>query len=63
MLFTIFRLCSPCRYSIFEVIGAWANTGLSLVDQGLIPFQTAYPMLIFLIWVVIAGNTGYVRRL
>lgn len=51
------------RYSIFEVIGAWANTGMSLVDQSLIPFQTAYPMLIFLIWVVIAGNPGYVRRL
>ncbi|ETW82203.1 potassium transporter [Heterobasidion irregulare TC 32-1] len=53
------RVINPVWYSIFEVIGAWANTGLSLVDQGLIPFQTAYPMLIFLIWVVIAGNTGY----
>ncbi|ETW82205.1 potassium transporter [Heterobasidion irregulare TC 32-1] len=53
------RVINPVWYSIFEVIGAWANTGMSLVDQSLIPFQTAYPMLIFLIWVVIAGNPGY----
>ena len=58
----LFLSCALCsrRYSAFEVVGAWANTGMSLVDQSLVPFQTAYPMLIFLIWVAVAGNTGFV---
>jgi Trk-type K+ transport system membrane component len=33
---------------------------MSLVDQSLIPFQTAVPQLLFLIWVVFAGNSAYV---
>ena len=33
---------------------------MSLVDQSLIPFQTAIPQLLFLIWVIFAGNTAYV---
>ncbi|THH17258.1 hypothetical protein EW146_g3518 [Bondarzewia mesenterica] len=53
------RVINPVWYSAFEVVGAWANTGMSLVDQSLVPFQTAYPMLILLMWVAIAGNTGF----
>ena len=51
------------RYSAFQIVGAWANTGYSLVDQNLIPFQTAYPLLIFMVWLALAGNTGFVSAL
>ena len=48
------------RFSFFQVIGAWANTGMSLVDQNMIPFQTAYLMIVVLIFCVLAGNTAFV---
>jgi hypothetical protein len=31
------------RFSAFQIVGAWANTGFSLVDQNLIPFQPHTP--------------------
>ncbi|CDO72194.1 hypothetical protein BN946_scf184970.g46 [Trametes cinnabarina] len=45
-------------FSAFQIMGAWANTGMSLVDQNMVPFQTAYPMVIFIIICVLAGNTA-----
>lgn len=30
---------------------------MSLVDQNMVPFQTAYPMIIFIVICVLAGNT------
>ncbi|KAI0931017.1 hypothetical protein AcW1_007116 [Taiwanofungus camphoratus] len=45
-------------FSAFQVVGAWANTGMSLVDQNMVPFRTAYPMIIFLVICVLAGNTA-----
>ncbi|KAI9066036.1 TrkH-domain-containing protein [Trametes sanguinea] len=45
-------------FSAFQIVGAWANTGMSLVDQNMVPFQTAYPMVIFLVICVLAGNTA-----
>lgn len=36
---------------------------MSLVDQSMIPFQTAYPMIVVLIWQILAGNTGFVSPL
>ncbi|KAI0354804.1 TrkH-domain-containing protein [Trametes cingulata] len=48
---------NPVWFSAFQVIGAWANTGMSLVDQNMVPFQTAYPMIVFLMICVLAGNT------
>ncbi|TCD60471.1 low affinity potassium transporter [Steccherinum ochraceum] len=53
------RKISPMWFSIFQVVGAWANTGMSLVDQNLFPFQTAYPMIFVLIFLVMAGNTAF----
>ncbi|KAI9442969.1 TrkH-domain-containing protein [Lactarius indigo] len=53
------RVINPVWFSAFQVVGAWANTGFSLVDQNLIPFQTAYPLLIFMVWLALAGNTGF----
>ncbi|KAI0763530.1 TrkH-domain-containing protein [Trametes elegans] len=48
---------NPVWFSAFQVVGAWANTGMSLVDQNMVPFQDAYPMVIFLVICVLAGNT------
>ncbi|KAI0671153.1 TrkH-domain-containing protein [Trametes maxima] len=48
---------NPVWFSAFQIVGAWANTGMSLVDQNMVPFQTAYPMIIFVIICVLAGNT------
>ncbi|KAH8982179.1 cation transport protein-domain-containing protein [Lactarius hatsudake] len=53
------RVINPVWFSAFQVVGAWANTGFSLVDQNLIPFQTAYPLLMFMAWLALAGNTGF----
>lgn len=53
------RVINPVWFSMFQVVAAWANTGMSLVDQNMIPFQTAYPMIFFLILCILAGNTAY----
>ncbi|KDQ62090.1 hypothetical protein JAAARDRAFT_448748 [Jaapia argillacea MUCL 33604] len=46
-------------FSAFIIVSAWANTGISLVDQNMIPFQTAYPMIFFIILCILAGNTAF----
>ena len=48
------------RFSLFQVVSAYTNTGMSLVDQSMIPFQTAYLMIIFMIFLIMAGNTAFV---
>ena len=55
-------LVSMRRYSLFELISAWANTGMSLVDQNLVPFQRAYLLLIAVIVVALLGGTGFVSE-
>ncbi len=34
---------------------------MSLVDQSMVPFQTAYPMVVALPFLILAGNTAFVR--
>lgn len=31
----------------------------SLVDESMVPFQTSYPLVLFMIWCIWAGNTAY----
>ena len=33
---------------------------MSLVDQNMVPFRQAYPMVVFLVLDVLAGNTAFV---
>ncbi|KAI5995376.1 cation transport protein-domain-containing protein [Pisolithus marmoratus] len=54
------RPVAPAWFSLFQVVSAYTNTGMSLVDQSMIPFQTAYPMIVFTIICMLAGNTAYV---
>ncbi|KIK22690.1 hypothetical protein PISMIDRAFT_101958 [Pisolithus microcarpus 441] len=56
------RSVAPSWFSLFQVISSYTNTGMSLVDQSMIPFQTAYPMIFFMIICTLAGNTAFVSR-
>ena len=49
------------RFSAFQVVSAYTNTGMSLVDQSMVPFQRAYPMVLILPFIILAGNTAFVR--
>ncbi|KAI0628944.1 cation transport protein-domain-containing protein [Trametes polyzona] len=46
-------------YSAFQVVSSYTNTGMSLVDQSLVPFQQAYPLIVFMIILILAGNTAF----
>ncbi|KAF7428771.1 low affinity potassium transporter [Pleurotus ostreatus] len=52
-------LASPW-FSLFQVVSSYTNTGMSLVDQSMLPFQQAYVMIIFMIFLILAGNTAFV---
>ncbi|KAI6014220.1 cation transport protein-domain-containing protein [Pisolithus microcarpus] len=56
------RSVAPYWFSLFQVISAYTNTGMSLVDQSMVPFQTAYPMIFLMIICILAGNTAFVSR-
>lgn len=50
---------NPSWFAIFQAVSAYTNTGMSLVDQSFLPFQTAYPMIIFCGFLILAGNTAF----
>ncbi|KAF7302800.1 Potassium transporter [Mycena kentingensis (nom. inval.)] len=45
-------------YSWFLVLSAYSGGGLSLVDMGMLPFQSAYLMIFGVMFVILAGNHG-----
>ncbi|KAJ7619581.1 potassium transporter [Roridomyces roridus] len=52
--FTLFRTLA---FNDDEIrLGAYSGGGLSLVDQGMVPFQAAYLMIFALMFVILAGN-------
>ncbi|KAF8161298.1 cation transport protein-domain-containing protein [Crassisporium funariophilum] len=46
-------------FAAFQVVSAYTNTGTSLVDQSMLPFQKAYPMITVMIILILAGNTCF----
>ncbi|KAJ7166638.1 TrkH-domain-containing protein [Mycena filopes] len=50
------RLVQKPWYSLFVILGAYSGAGLSLVDLGMIPFQSAYLLIFGLMFVILAGN-------
>jgi len=52
------RFVNRWWYSAFQVAAGYTGGGLSLVDQGMVPFQRTYIMIISLIFVILAGNHG-----
>ncbi|KAA1476458.1 hypothetical protein DENSPDRAFT_807240 [Dentipellis sp. KUC8613] len=53
------RDISPGWFSFFQVVSAYTNTGTSLCDESMVPFQEAYPMIVFMIFLILAGNTAF----
>ncbi|PBK85523.1 TrkH-domain-containing protein [Armillaria gallica] len=43
-------------FSLFQVMAAYTGGGLSLVDVGMLPFQTAYLLVFSLMFLILAGN-------
>jgi len=39
------RLVRIPWYALFQSVSAYSNTGMSLVDMSMVPFQTAYLMI------------------
>ena len=52
---------SPIWFTAFQVVSSYTNTGMSLVDQSMLPFQDAKVMILVMIVLVLAGNTSFVR--
>ncbi|KAJ7030061.1 cation transport protein-domain-containing protein [Mycena alexandri] len=50
---------STTWFSLYQVVSAYTNTGTSLVDQSMVPFQKAYPVIIFMAILILAGNTAF----
>ncbi|CAK5271447.1 unnamed protein product [Mycena citricolor] len=50
-------------FSLFLVLAAYSGGGLSLVDLGMLPFQSAYLMIFALIFVILAGNHALVSHI
>lgn len=46
-------------YTAFNAVSAFTNTGMSLVDQSMVPFQTAYLFIVVIIFLIFAGNTSF----
>lgn len=53
------RPVSSTWFSLFQVVSSYTNTGMSLQDQSMIPFQEAYPMIIVMVLLILAGNTAF----
>ncbi|KAK0229339.1 potassium transporter [Armillaria nabsnona] len=50
------RLVKKPWFSLFQVMAAYTGGGLSLVDVGMLPFQTAYLLVFSLMFLILAGN-------
>ncbi|KAK0430810.1 potassium transporter [Armillaria borealis] len=50
------RLVKKPWFSLFQVMAAYTGGGLSLVDIGMLPFQTAYLFVFSLMFLILAGN-------
>jgi hypothetical protein len=50
---------NPWWLGIFNGVSAFNNSGMSLLDANMIPFETAYFVLITMGLLILAGNTAY----
>lgn len=46
-------------YTIFNCVSAFSNTGMSLVDTSMVPFQYAYVWIVIIIILIFTGNTAF----
>lgn len=50
------------RFAAFQVTSAYTNTGTSLSDASMVPFQSATVMILVMFVLILAGNTAFVSR-
>ncbi|KIK67556.1 hypothetical protein GYMLUDRAFT_257413 [Collybiopsis luxurians FD-317 M1] len=55
----LYRPVSSTWFSLYQTTSAYTNTGSSLVDTSMVPFQKAYPMIVFMMILILAGNTAF----
>ncbi|WVQ71233.1 hypothetical protein IAR50_000758 [Cryptococcus sp. DSM 104548] len=53
------RLVKVYWFALFQSVSSFTNTGMSLCDQSMVPFQKAYLMIVVLIILIFAGNTAF----
>jgi Trk-type K+ transport system membrane component len=46
-------------YAAFNVVSAYTNTGTSLLDESMVPFQRTYGWVIVVGLLILAGNTAF----
>lgn len=46
-------------FAFFQATSAFSNTGVSLVDQSMVPFQKAYLMSVLIMLLILLGNTCF----
>lgn len=56
------RLVKIPWFALFQSVSAFSNTGMSLVDMSMIPFQRAYLMSFVIFVLIFAGNTAFVSN-
>ncbi|GAA5827392.1 hypothetical protein JCM5353_001456 [Sporobolomyces roseus] len=49
---------SPTFFAFHQVFSGLSNTGMSLVDASMVPFQDAYWLIILVAFLILAGNTA-----
>ncbi|GAA6062637.1 hypothetical protein JCM10212_000299 [Sporobolomyces blumeae] len=49
---------NPTFFSFFQVFSGLSNTGMSLVDASMVPFNSAYWLVILIGFLILAGNTA-----
>lgn len=54
-----YRIVPTYWFAAFQSVSAFSNTGFSLVDESMIPFQEAYVMVFAIILLIFAGNTAF----
>ncbi|KAM0793243.1 hypothetical protein ACM66B_000706 [Microbotryomycetes sp. NB124-2] len=50
---------NPTWFAFFQVFSAFSNTGMSLIDASMIPFQRAYLLIVVVSYLILAGNTAF----
>ncbi|KDQ18289.1 hypothetical protein BOTBODRAFT_154177 [Botryobasidium botryosum FD-172 SS1] len=53
-----FRIVPKAWFSVFQVASSYTSCGFSLVDESMIPFNTMYPMIISMMFTLVAGKQG-----
>ncbi|KAG8931124.1 low affinity potassium transporter [Tulasnella sp. 417] len=52
------RLVPKAWFAAFQAVSSYTGGGLTLVDQGMVPFASAYVIVIFQGWLIVAGSLG-----